>query len=369
MTVLGASLLGALEALVLVRQADGQFARWGAAPKWCSELGAAELDGDECAPFSAEAPFPFLESFLPEGEEVWRTEGKRPRADSEFWTQVTPSGEELHLKALALRVGSSDVLVITRDDRAFEERQLVLQRARELRAAHATLESEIEQRDVLVHCIVHDLATPLHSMLATLALLSEQPLEEPRARWIALALEAAKRQRDMIQTILYVFSAERDAPSARLDAATGSADVVTAISRVASELEPIARRRRVRLEVVPVELPPPACRVIGDDARLSRVIANLVDNALRHSPEGGTVRIRCERSEGTVRVAVEDEGPGVPLDLAPHLFQKFGRRKGTAGTGLGLYFCRITAERWGGGVGYEPLPEGGSRFWVRLREA
>jgi K+-sensing histidine kinase KdpD len=66
-------------------------------------------------------------------------------------------------------------------------------------------------------------------------------------------------------------------------------------------------------------------------------------------------------------LAVEDEGSGVPAALVPDLFKKFARgRDPTAGSGLGLYFCRITVESWGGTVGYEPLSGGGSRFWVRL---
>ncbi|HEY8091492.1 MAG TPA: ATP-binding protein, partial [Polyangiaceae bacterium] len=73
---------------------------------------------------------------------------------------------------------------------------------------------------------------------------------------------------------------------------------------------------------------------------------------------------------GAVRLLVEDEGPGVPPALLPHLFQKFARgRDPAAGTGLGLYFCRITVESWGGAIGYEARPGGGARFWVRLRRA
>ena len=71
-----------------------------------------------------------------------------------------------------------------------------------------------------------------------------------------------------------------------------------------------------------------------------------------------------------VRFTVEDEGPGVPEGLRDRLFQKFsqgGAKSGSAG--LGLYFCRITVERWGGQIGYEPRESGGSRFWFRLKRA
>jgi signal transduction histidine kinase len=117
--------------------------------------------------------------------------------------------------------------------------------------------------------------------------------------------------------------------------------------------------------------PPPFAaprRVIGDERRLARVLTNLLENAIRYSPKDGCVRVLVEEEPGTVRVVVEDEGRGVSPAVAARLFQKLSRgRDAAAGTGLGLYFCRITVEHWGGAAGYDARPEGGSRFWVRLR--
>jgi signal transduction histidine kinase len=110
--------------------------------------------------------------------------------------------------------------------------------------------------------------------------------------------------------------------------------------------------------------------VVGEETRLFRVLTNLVDNALRHSPVGGLVRITTTREDATVVVCVEDEGPGVPHDLLPRLFEKLAHgRDRTAGTGLGLFFCRITVEDWGGAIGYERRERGGSKFWIRLKSA
>jgi signal transduction histidine kinase len=110
--------------------------------------------------------------------------------------------------------------------------------------------------------------------------------------------------------------------------------------------------------------------VIAEEMRLFRVLTNLVDNALRYSPPGGAVRIPTRREEGTVTVCVEDEGPGVAPDLLPRLFEKLARgRDRSAGTGLGLFFCRITVENWGGAIGYERREGGGSTFWIRLKSA
>jgi signal transduction histidine kinase len=108
-------------------------------------------------------------------------------------------------------------------------------------------------------------------------------------------------------------------------------------------------------------------RVVGEKSRLERVLTNLVENALRHSPRGSTVTIGVQEERGGVLTTVDDEGPGVPEELAEHLFQKFGQGSHKpGGVGLGLYFCRITIERWGGTIGYSPRDEKGSRFWFRL---
>lgn len=69
-------------------------------------------------------------------------------------------------------------------------------------------------------------------------------------------------------------------------------------------------------------------------------------------------------------MTVEDEGAGLSPDIVNRLFQKFVQGKGKTGrAGLGLYFCRITVESWGGTIGYTLRQSGGSRFWVRLRKA
>src|SRR5262249_40028972 len=102
--------------------------------------------------------------------------------------------------------------------------------------------------------------------------------------------------------------------------------------------------------------------------RLFRVLTNLLDNAIRHSPRGGVVRVSARPENSSIAVFVEDEGPGVSARLMPRLFEKFARGwDSPSGSGLGLFFCRITVGNWGGGIGYERRAEGGSRFWIRLR--
>jgi signal transduction histidine kinase len=104
-------------------------------------------------------------------------------------------------------------------------------------------------------------------------------------------------------------------------------------------------------------------RVNGDDEWLVVALTNLIENAVKHSPQGGTVEIQARRDVGTVRITVRDHGPGFPAEDTDRLFDKYFRSaaerdRGIAGTGLGLFIVRTVADRHHGEV-YARLPEGG----------
>jgi signal transduction histidine kinase len=110
-----------------------------------------------------------------------------------------------------------------------------------------------------------------------------------------------------------------------------------------------------------------AWKVVGENSRLERILNNLVENAFRHSPANSTVTIGIKEDGEEILITVEDEGTGVSPELSQHLFQKFYQGKDQPGkAGLGLYFCRITVEAWGGTIGYSPRSKKGSEFWFRL---
>jgi two-component system sensor histidine kinase MprB len=105
--------------------------------------------------------------------------------------------------------------------------------------------------------------------------------------------------------------------------------------------------------------------VTGDAPALERAVTNLLDNAVRWSPEGGTVHVTLE--QGTVRVT--DEGGGIAPEDLPHVFDRFYRSaesRGMAGSGLGLSIVRAVAERHGGAVRADSRPGGGAAFWFSV---
>jgi signal transduction histidine kinase len=112
----------------------------------------------------------------------------------------------------------------------------------------------------------------------------------------------------------------------------------------------------------------PAIR--GDRARLRQVLGNLIDNAVKYSPEGGEVRVSAAAANGAVRIAVRDAGPGIPRDQQARIFEKFGRAEVEGGlkpgTGLGLFIARSIAEAHGGSLNVTSGAEPGSTFTLTL---
>lgn len=145
-----------------------------------------------------------------------------------------------------------------------------------------------------------------------------------------------------------------------------------AIDRLSDEIvrsfEPRAEAEGLRLELDVA----PGLTVMADTDRLRQILGALLDNAIRHTPAGGSVLVEAAPVSGFVRVAVRDTGPGIAADDLPRVFDRFyqadpGRDRSTGTTGLGLTIVRALVEAHGGSVGAENVPGGGARIWVELR--
>ena len=108
----------------------------------------------------------------------------------------------------------------------------------------------------------------------------------------------------------------------------------------------------------------------GDRARLRQVLGNLIENAVKYSPEGEEVRVSAAAANGAVQIAVRDAGPGIPRDQQGRIFEKFARAdvEGGAkpGSGLGLFIARSIAEAHGGSLEVSSGAETGSTFTLTL---
>ncbi|MBC1242272.1 sensor histidine kinase KdpD, partial [Nostoc sp. 2RC] len=145
-------------------------------------------------------------------------------------------------------------------------------------------------------------------------------------------------------------------------------NILNSLEEVIEFFKPTFSQKNIQLELANEIDTTIDWRVLGEKSRLDRVISNLLENAYRYSIQDSIVTISLQLDGEYVLVNIDDRGSGVPPEMVKHLFQKFSQGKDKSGrAGLGLYFCRITLERWGGSIGYLPRPGGGSRFWFRLR--
>ncbi len=248
----------------------------------------------------------------------------------------------------------------------FRQRQMQ-QKGNELSLSYQRLMKEAQKKDILLHCIVHDLAGPLMGIRGGFELLGTEKLSDEGRQLLQLGLRQTARQEALIRDILQAFAAELEQAQTFSTDQESAPDALVAAEECVSLLAPAFQRNSVDLRIEPGPTASPNWKIVGERSRLERVFSNLIENALRHSQAGSKVTVRLE-DEGThILAAIDDQGPGVPPEVAATLFQKFAQGKGRSGKiGLGLYFCRITVERWGGTIGQEPGANGGSRFWFRL---
>jgi len=359
-----AELLSRQNILILERGEGGAFRRLGKTPEWCAGLLPASVSADE--PLAPETIFSFLEHFLPEAGEVWTGEsGGELR--SGIWMESGPEGTELRLVATACVIARKKLLLIRRLEQEFDEMQRVYQKGRELLLTHERLLSETSKKEILLHCIIHDLAGPLAGISGTLQVLETEDLTPQAAKFVELGRRAARQQAHLIDDLLATFRAETGALDTIDSDPAHAPDAAACAREVLDALLPAFANRGVSGRIRAAPGLPERVLVSGEKGRLERIYHNLLQNALRYSPVGGVVTIGFQKEGASVRITIEDQGAGVPAEIIPQLFQKFVRGGGNRGkSGLGLYFCRISVEQWGGAIGCEQCAEGGTRFWFRL---
>lgn len=237
-----------------------------------------------------------------------------------------------------------------------------------------TEELELQRmRDDLTNTIVHDLRSPLSSILGSLYFIEElignqDPASSTREA-LTICIHSANKLMNLVNSLLDV--ARLSAGHALVEMHTQRLDVV--LDAVVDYLLPLADDSEITLsKYVDPDLP----LVMIDEDKINRVLANLIDNALKFTPRGGKVAVSAERwlngEDGSyVRCIVRDTGPGVPPEYRSRIFERFvqiahqpGRRRGT---GIGLNFCQLAIEAHGGRIWVDDAPGGGSEFSFTLK--
>jgi signal transduction histidine kinase len=237
----------------------------------------------------------------------------------------------------------------------------------ELARAFNTMAAELAEADRmrrdLVANVSHELRTPIGALRAKLENLVDgiEPVERGT---LEPMLRQAERLGSLVEQLLDLSKLEAGVvPLERTNFMAA-----TLLEQVVEEWRSRAELRDVRLEA---EVEPASLVLNGDEGRLRQVVANLVANAVRHSPRGGRVLVRAGGRDGVVRLEVVDEGPGIPAGDEQRVFERFyrpdpARSAGEGGTGLGLSIARWIVDLHGGTIRTQPAEPHGCRMVVEL---
>lgn len=228
----------------------------------------------------------------------------------------------------------------------------------ELAAAQAMVDATLQRQREFIADASHELRTPLTAVQANLELLALTTTGDDREA-AESALRSSRRMRRLVADLLLLARMDASRETERVEV-----DLDRAILEAVDELEPQMGDHEVVLDLDPVTLD-------GIRDELVRMVANLVGNALRHTPAGTEIRVRLRSSGTRGELVVEDDGPGIPEDLRLRIFERFVRRggEGAGSTGIGLAIVRAAAQRHGGDARVEPTDQRtgtGARFVVGM---
>jgi signal transduction histidine kinase len=260
--------------------------------------------------------------------------------------------------AVAFLMHKSAEVVLRRE---YTWRAKMAERNAELERTAEELADSIRLRDAMLTGVTHDLRGPV-TVIKVQAQLLHRRADERLWPGIDRIERAATRMARWIDELLEIATVTRPED---LQLRLQPTDLVKLVRDAIDEHEEFGRHHELVLECDPDKIV-----AMLDGARLERVMGNLLGNAIKYSPQGGTVRVAVSARDGWATIAVADQGVGIPAQDLPHVFEPF-RRGGNvlgriSGTGIGLTSAQRIVQRHGGRLSVESEPGKGSTFTVRL---
>ena len=326
-----------------LRETDGKWARLrGGLPGWLDLL----------HPGDRERVAGLIERFLAGESEVYHAEHRVRRPDGTYlWILSVGNTVERDEEGRPLRVNGVhiDITAMKALEADLTHRYEDLQRLQGL-------------RDGLVHMIVHDLRSPLTSVMGYLEFLRTDPDAPDADTFVGEAYTGAAQMAEMISSLLDINRLE----AGEMPVDRRPVDLCEVTAEAVRSLGGLTIGRQVA-QLTPQGPVASSC----DPALIRRVVGNLLGNALKFTPSSGSITITVMPVAGGARVEVADTGPGMPADFIPRVFDKFsqageGRARKRYSTGLGLAFCKLAVEAHGGTIGVSSEVGVGSWFWFQL---
>lgn len=251
-----------------------------------------------------------------------------------------------------------------------EEKRMREEKARYQAERIANLEQTERMKDQFLSVLSHELRTPINAIMGFGSILDDElagPLSPQQHTYMEKILCNSDRLLRLVDDLLVLSRAI----AGHLEIEARPMDFSDAVARSFEAIRPDAQDKQMALVE---DLPPDLPQVLADPLRLYQVLSHLLENALKFTPAGGTIRLSAHPEGTFVRVTVADTGPGVPPEAAPRLFRKFTQldmsaTRSVGGAGMGLSLVKTLVEAHGGQVGVERAPEGGAAFWFTLPAA
>jgi len=364
---------GVKEYAIFMLDTRGYILSWNAGAQRIKGYSADEIIGQHFSIFypASEIAAGKLERELAvaTAEGQYSEEGWRVRKDgSLFWASVL-------ITALYNEQGELEGFAkVTRDltERKHAEEQREQLRERELqllreREGRARAEALNELRQNFLTVVSHELRTPVTSLLGYAELLRRriergQLTPETMERPLGTIVEQVRRLDRLTAMLLDVTRLEGE----RIELSLAPLDMVALVERVARGLSVMAERHTLVAHV-----PDHPVLVLGDELRMEQVCYNLLHNAIKYSPEGSEIAVTVQAEAGQVRVAIADQGVGIPPDDVPHIFERFYRASNVSATnvngmGVGLYLTRELVRRHGGAIDVHSVLGAGTTFTITL---
>ena len=363
--------------VALFEESNGQLSLVSERPAWMSHVWDTHADGS----WDFGGPFSYLDNFLDDCRDFWNGNGPTESLASEPWTQRSRDGDEIGLRAMAIRHPGQSLLAVEVLGASHEFSRRALQRAHERGLENYRLESqairlsarndETERlnrlkRDFLAQ-MSHELRTPLNSISGFSTLLAQGKAGELNPKqhtYVGNVLMAAGHLQNLIDDVMDLSRIE----AGYFPLSLTRCDSAQIGSELAVLLGPKAAAKTVDLRI-DKDLEPVV--FTADRLRVLQILGNLLGNAIKFTPAGGSVTLRSSIDGVSAVFEVVDTGAGIEPSELPYIFDRFQQfpkpgASANRGAGLGLSIAKGLVDLHGGSIAVQSEAGQGSRFTVRI---